>query len=917
LSLVFKNNSRQAFYYERLTFVATLPANRTKNKILIQIPELSCSESSKENTKSKSVAECDHSSGDSAPSSQDVHSAYCLERQLTEEEFHSEVQDTAVEASAKTSQPPILSRCLVRVATFLAIPVLLAFALLFAVLFKYGRDLPDYHFLQYYQPTSVTHIYDRFGTLIQTYAHERREYVHLSDIPPRLIHAFIAAEDKNFYTHCGVDFAGIIRAIITNTCAKRWGKSPVGASTITQQVAKVFFAGKKRSLQTKMKEAILAFRMEHFLNKDRILELYLNQIYLGGGSYGVAMAAKRCFCKALRDLSLSECAALASLPKAPTKHDPFKNPQRLLSRRNWVLARMRQNGFISGEDYERAVSEPIRMYTQTEAAEQEGKNAFFVEEARRELIRMYGEERTYNSGIEATLSLDADLQVLLDNAVRFGLEQYDKRHPRWRGALCNIELGDWKANLRKLSIPREFRAIPAVVLTIVRSVKTAAGHQKNLGQDARRAADIFIGLPNGEITKLLSPALDISKRVRPGDVVLVRREQDVDAYDPDMGGSGFDRTEEEEILTGGYSVHGGAESTNSQTFGDCVLFQIPEVTGGAVLLDAKSGEVLAVTGGYSFELNTFNCATQAMRQPASTFKPFVYLAALRKGFFEHSKLVEKPVTFGKGTNREYSPRNYNKAVYGGLMSLYEGFVRSRNVFTAILASKVGMRNVAKTAVELGVVDSLPKSIVAALGVKETTVVRMAAAFAAFFNGGYRVDPTFFINITSHLDTDKIIFQKRQRKKVIAHEHLMQMKHMLRGVVREGTGKKLVNFADFPVELYGKTGTSGDFKDAWFICGIEAKENLGFCSTEVSGCVEVAENAEITGSGRAAESGGATGFGRAVSRCLLKRGDSLVLAVFIGYPTPRSLGKHEGGARVALPVADCFLRQLYAVTKRTW
>jgi penicillin-binding protein 1A len=706
----------------------------------------------------------------------------------------------------------IFPQILLKSITFVGFLITISSVVFFSILWKHGRDLPDYYFLKNYQPSSITHLYNRFGRQIKTYAYERREYVHLSDIPPKLVHAFIAAEDKNFYNHCGIDFFGLIRAIINNTTQKRWRNNPFGASTITQQVAKIFLIGSKRDFQRKIKEAILSFRLESALSKDRILELYLNQIYLGVGSYGVSIAAKRYFRKSLVELNLPECAFLASLPKAPIKQNPYKNPQKAKERRDWVLTRMLKNNIISKKDFTQAINTPIKVYPPDTFEEQ--KKTYFIEEARKKLIQLFGEKNTYSAGIEATLSINDNLQKLLDESLREGLERYDKRHPKWQGPICNIKLNNWLKELKSLSFSEDFNAIPAVVLI---------------------KSPLTIGLPDGNVIKLTNSYLaDLDKKVKAGNIIFVRKIDENYAF-----------------------------------------FQIPEVTGGVVVLDAENGEILALSGGYSFDVNQFNCATQAFRQPASTFKPFVYLAALKQGYSEYSKLIEKPVSFNS-SGGVYTPHNYNRNVYGGLMTLYEGLIFSRNVFTTILADKIGLKNVIKTAKEFGISDYFPQEMPIVLGTVETTVLRMAVAYASFFNGGYKIDPTLFLNITSRIDSKKFKMRKKnKKKKIISSENLEKMKHMLRGVIVQGTACHMEKFPNIPINIYGKTGSSGDLKDAWIVCGIEPKEVF---SGEFNG--------------------------------IFKNGHSVVIAVFVGYPIPRSLGEGENGAKVALPIVECFLKKLF-------
>lgn len=708
----------------------------------------------------------------------------------------------------------VFLRGIISALTAMALCCVAAVLIGFYILWQYGRDLPDYCFLKNYQPASITKIYDRFGKQIKEYAEERREYVPLAEIPSRLVRAFIAAEDKNFYRHFGIDPISFCKAVLINTLKGSWQGTPIGASTITQQVAKIFLVGNERSLARKIKEAILAFRLENTLGKDRILELYLNQIYLGASSYGVAIAAQSYFDKPLEQLSIAECALLASMPKAPSQQDPFKNPTRAIQRRNWVLRRMMDTQIISEPEYAIASKEPLIIYKVP--VYKKFDNSYFLEEARRELIRHYGEKSTYRSGLDTTTTLHPAIQLTIDEALRKCLEKYDQRHG-WRGPIGHLN-GEWADQLKKFAPPSDIPAEAAIILGV-----------SQMGVTAGLADKKHIVL---HPSALLDDALQRHK-LKTGDVVLVRKPKNKE--------------------------------------GKYQLFQIPRVTGGAVALDAETGDVLGLAGGYSFQCSQFNCATQAWRQPASTFKPFVYLTALERGFSIHSTLVERPISFSLSSGGSYTPHNYNRESYGGLMSLYTGLTRSRNVFTVMLADRVGVRNVAKVAQKMGVADYFPNEIGIALGTIETTPMRMAAAFSPFFNGGFHVDPHVLKEVKSRLGLEEPLSSLSEPKRVIQKKHAEGMRTMLSGVITEGTGRPLAPLMEqYPIRLYGKTGTSSDFKDAWFVCGIVPTKNN--------------------------------------TNPLLKK--PMVFAVFVGFSTPKSLGTHESGSKVALPAAKYFIQSLY-------
>jgi penicillin-binding protein 1A len=678
------------------------------------------------------------------------------------------------------------------------------------ILWKYGRNLPDYLFLQNYNPAVITHIYDRTGNLIHELAKERRIYTHLSDIPISLINAFISAEDKNFYSHCGIDFQSLIKATIFNTLHCKWKLGPIGGSTITQQVAKIFIIGNEHSFARKIKEAILAIRLEGALSKDKILELYLNQIYLGLGSYGVTVAAQTYFNKQIRDLTLSESAFLASRPKAPSHQKT--NYKKALCRRNWVLKQMQQNKVISKIECKDSQKMPLPEYDHSPLYKHQS-NTYYVEAARKELVRFFGEKDTHSIGIEATLTIHPQIQKITENALRYALEKYDERHG-WRGPIGHINTENepnWTEILNKMKIPGT-DLIPSIVLSSSPTIK--------------------VKLPNKK-TKTLGPNVfsKSCKTLKNGDIVLIKKVN-----------------------------------------GNWVLAQFPMVTGGIAVLDANTGEILGLSGGYSFYLNQFNCATQALRQPGSAFKPFVYLTAIENGFTKNSILVEQPISIPIA-GKLYTPHNYNKNVYGGPMSLLMGLTKSRNVFTVILADKVGMNKITQLSQILGIAEYIPNEICVSLGSSETTVLRLAGAYASIFNGGHVVKPTLFLNISHRFGTQDVIVSQKEPERVVRETSVNQMKHMLESCITQGTGKELSYLLNkFPVKIYGKTGTSNDFKDAWFACSVEASEDCQRCG-------------------------------------LLTKGKPLVLVTFIGFPVPKSLGEHETGSKVALPAAEYFITEL--------
>lgn len=702
--------------------------------------------------------------------------------------------------------------------TLMALLILLGGAFSLAILLRYGRDLPDYYFLKHYQPSVITHLYDRLGAPVYELAEERRIYTHLSDIPSRLIRAFLSAEDKNFYAHGGVDLPGLAKAVFLNTVQKKWSSQPMGGSTITQQVAKILLVGNQRSFERKIREAILAMRLEKTLTKDKLLELYLNQIYLGLGVYGVASAALAYFQKTLQELSLAECAFLASLPKAPGSKTTLRTYKKLLDRRNWVLEQMRKNGVITRSEAQQAQNEPLPL---VHPAPHEQTCTYFIEEARKELIRDYGEKVTYSAGIEATLTLHPHIQKWADEALQEALENYDRRKG-WRGPWGHTKAQDDISEALKKAEAVDLPCRPAVVVSV-----------KN---------DVHICLADGSERTLVEDDFltsSVRNKLKQGDFIYVQQKE-----------------------------------------GAWHLAQLPQVTGGLAVVDAVTGEVLALSGGYAYSQNQFNGATQAYRQPGSAFKPFVYLTALNKGFHENSVLEERPVAIPTGGGSFYRPHNYNKTVYGGPMTLTDALLKSRNVFAVILAQKVGLRKILSLASKCGVADYFPLNYPVVLGAAETTVLRMASAYSVFFNGGLRVKPKLFLNITSPFTTCSRVSEAKEDLG-LKKESLLQMKRMLAQCILRGTGKNLRPLAEkYPVHLYGKTGTSNDFKDAWFV-----------------GCIEPKDQS-------------------AVEFTHLKKGHPLVVAVFVGYPTPKSLGQHETGTKVALPAAYTFMSRLCEQSRPT-
>lgn len=661
------------------------------------------------------------------------------------------------------------------------------------VLYQFGRGLPDYQQLAHYEPPTVTRVHAGDGSLLAEYAREKRVFVPVAAIPKRVIQAFLAAEDKTFYQHAGVDMPGILRAVVTNIVNYATNRRPVGASTITQQVAKNFLLSSEVSIERKIKEAILAFRIERAFTKDQILELYLNEIYLGFGSYGVAAAALNYFDKPLDELTLEETAYLAALPKAPNNYHPIRNRKAAVGRRNWVIRRMVDDGFISPSVAAAAVSHPVAIRSRSETR---FVNAdYFTEEVRRVLIARYGEAGLYEGGFSVRTTLDPRLQEMAEKALRKGLEAYDRRHG-WRGPIDHFKLRfDWAERLARVerSLKLGDREL-AVVLAY-----------DDLGADIGFASGARGYLPMTEMdwARPWRDGQRVGKKPRlPGHVLRVG---DVIPVVPISDGS-----------PGTYS-----------------LSQVPDIDGAIIALDPHTGRILALVGGYSFVDSEFNRATQANRQPGSAFKPFVYAAALENGFTPSSLVLDAPFVVDQGPGlAKWKPANYTKKFYGP-STLRLGIEKSRNLMTVRLAQFIGMDAVVDYARRFEIVEDMPGLLSMALGAGETTLLRLTTAYAMFVNGGKKVIPTVLDRIQDRrgrtvfrhdqrpcLDCQNVRWRRLPepqipdtRPQVIESSTAYQVVSLLQGVVQRGTGRRV---RDIGRPLAGKTGTTNEAFDTWFI-----------------------------------------------------------------------------------------------------
>ncbi len=660
------------------------------------------------------------------------------------------------------------------------------------VFFHYGRDLPDHTQLARYEPPVATRVHAGDGRLLAEYAREKRLFVPLSAMPNRVIQAFLAAEDDTFYRHFGIDPFSIARAVVVNLANLGEDRRPVGASTITQQVAKNFLLSGELSFSRKIKEAILAIRLEDAFSKERILELYLNQIYLGGGSYGVAAAALDYFDRSLNELSLAETAYLAALPKAPNNYHPKRNYEAALERRNWVLGRMVETGAISTEEAASAVATPLQ--TRVRAPETYVEAPYFAEEVRRRLYERYGADALYEGGLSVRTTVAPALQEQATRALRNGLVAYDARHG-WRGPLARIALDEnWRQALAAVETPPMPDSWRAAVVAAVRPAGAVIGFGD--GTRGAIALEALRWAREARADGRLGPAIESAGQVlSPGDVVLVES----------LGG---DRA--------GYALR-----------------QIPQVSGALVALDPHTGRVLAISGGFDFGASEFNRATQARRQPGSAFKPFVYLAALDNGYTPASLVLDAPFTIDQGAGLgKWKPENY-RGRFHGLSTLRLGLEQSRNLMTVRIAQQIGMATIADYAARFGIAANLPAFLSASLGAIETTPLDLAAAYAMLVNGGRRITPAFIERIQDR--QGRTVWRRdmracescavdrwggqappllpENRERIADPRTVYQVVFMLEGAVQRGTGRALRAIGK-PVG--GKTGTTNEFRDAWFV-----------------------------------------------------------------------------------------------------
>ncbi|MFS0721326.1 penicillin-binding protein 1A [Brevundimonas phoenicis] len=677
------------------------------------------------------------------------------------------------------------------------------------------HDMPDASELADYRPATATRVYAEDGTLIGEFSDQRRIYVTYDQVPQTVVHAFLAAEDQNFFSHGGIDVSGIGRAMFKNVFNVLSGRRLEGGSTITQQVAKNVLLTSETSLNRKLKEAVLSSRLEATLSKEQILELYLNEIYLGYRSYGVASAAYNYFGKSLDQLTPDEAAFLAALPKGPTNYHPKRYPEAAVGRRNWVLGEMADNKWLSDEQLQTALARPLSTRSAPRRAEYADAD-FFVEEARRRAIALFGQEEVNRGGYYLRTTLDPQLQSAARDALMRGLEDYDRRHG-WRGAWGTTDFAEgWQAEAQKRTTPPERRSWQAAAVENVSGSTIRVRTAKDDQTGTLRATDVTWSNAG-------------RRPLKRGDLIFVERQG-----------------------------------------GQFALKQAPAVNGALVAIEPQSGRVLAMVGGYSYALSSFNRATQARRQPGSAYKPFVYAAALEGDFTPASIVLDAPISFPGGPGgRAWTPQNYSRQFYGP-QSLRRGLELSRNVMTVRLAQAVGMKNVVDLSKKMGVVDDMSPNLAMSLGAGETTPYRITAAYAAFVNGGRRVDP-YLIELVQDRNGQTIHRADRRQcrdcargfsgqesprlqdrgTQVIDPITAYQMSSMLEGVIQRGTGARARSLGRW---VGGKTGTTNEYRSAWFV---------GFSS-------------------------------------------DIVVGVFVGFDDNRSLGGGEAGASTAVPIFIDFM-----------
>ena len=695
--------------------------------------------------------------------------------------------------------------------------LLLLGILIFSLLWTYSNKIPDYKFLKNYKPPVSSKVYSGDGELVADFSKEKRIFVPYNSIPKNVINSFLSAEDKNFFSHPGVDAKGVLRAVVNNISNIILSKRLEGASTITQQVAKNFLLTNEVSLNRKIKEAILAFRIERALSKQRILELYLNQIYLGSGAYGVAAASLEYFDKSIKDLNYAEAALLAALPKAPSKYNPYRNIELAKYRRNLVLKNLFENRYIDLKSYNKFKIEKIKLNKLKKVFLEDAQ--YYIEDVRKNVIDTLTYDKVYNQGFNINTPINLEFQKIATEALRNGLITYDKRKG-WRGPLTNkIYSENWNNKLEELNLENSINWKLAIVKKLNKFSAEIQTEDKLDGKIEYKD----ISWTKKEFEQLL----------KVGDIVYVKK-----------------------IDNKIYS-----------------LKQLPKINGGIVVMDPYTGRILALSGGFSFKESEFNRATQALRQPGSAFKPFVYALALENNYTPTSLILDAPIVLDQGVDlKMWKPENYGKKFYGP-STLRVGLEKSRNLMTVRIAQDLGIEKIINFSKNLNIYDNPEELLSISLGSAETTLLKLTSAYSAFVNGGKLIDPILIDRIQD--SEGKTIFNNSKRKcvncdqisylgkdypviennykKVFSPQTAYQMTSILEGVVQRGTAKKLRNLK---LNIAGKTGTTNKNTDTWFI---------GFTS-------------------------------------------NLLIGVYVGSDNPIPLGRYETGSKTALPIFKEFIKK---------
>ena len=656
----------------------------------------------------------------------------------------------------------------------------------FSTLWYFSVDLPDYKILADYKPPISSRVYSGEGQLIAEYSLQKRFFIPFESVPKKVINSFLSAEDKNFFKHPGIDAKSISRAVLKNIKNLIESKRLEGASTITQQVAKNFLLSNEVSMKRKIKEAILAFRIERAYSKERIMELYLNQIYLGQGTYGIAAASLEYFDKSVNELEYEEAALLAALPKAPSKYNPYKNKKIAKIRRNFVLKNLFENAYINKKEYDDLTKKEIKVKKRKIQLLEEAN--FYSEEVRRIVSDTYGYDSLYKGGLSIKTPLNPYYQIESLKALREGLEEYDKRHG-WRGPITNINDENWFEKVKEFTSDKSLNWKLAKVINIDKlSIKVET--------EDKKIAKINFNSVSWTRKKSFDDFLNLN------DIIYVQK-------------------------------------TKKNKWN---LKQLPKINGAIIVMDPHTGRVLAMVGGFSFRLSEFNRATQAKRQPGSAFKPFVYATALENGFTPSTVILDAPLVMDQGEGKKtWKPENYGKKFYGP-STLRMGIEKSRNLMTVRIAQKIGFEEISKTTNRFGIYKDIPEVLSVSLGAAETTLAKLTTAYCVFVNGGRKVNSIFIDRIQDR--RGKTIYNSENRKcvgceemsylkdeipsiqnnsmQIISSETAYQITSMLEGVIKRGTGRKLKSLN---LPLAGKTGTTNKNMDAWF---------LGFTSELVIG-----------------------------------------------------------------------------------